>query len=148
VETARFQEAMAASPSVTQRMLRYSHAYSVQIASTAFANAEHTLEMRLARWLLMCHDRADGDEFAITHEFLSIMLGVRRAGVTTALHVLEGAQAIRSKRGYVRVLAREKLDDLADGYGMAEREYERVFGIAGYRAGKTNLLQLRPGSHH
>ena len=86
-----------------------------------------TLPMRLARWLLMCHDRVDGDEFCVTHDFLSLMLGVRRAGVTTTLHELEGDGAIRSKRRHVTVLNREYLERLAeDGYGVAEAEYARL----------------------
>ncbi len=72
---------------------------AVQASATAFANAEHTVEMRLARWLLMCHDRVDGDDLALTHEFLSMMLGVRRPGVTTALHILEGNGLIRAQPG-------------------------------------------------
>ena len=60
-----------------------------QTANTAFSNGTATLEERLARWLLMANDRLDGDEIPLTHEFLSLMLGVRRAGVTVALNYLE-----------------------------------------------------------
>src|SRR3954462_13038677 len=104
IATHQMEQAIADRPSLHRRLLRYAQAFNVQTAATAFANAEHTVEMRLARWVLMCHDRVDGDEFAITHEFLSMMLGVRRAGVTTTLHVLEGNHLIRSKRGSLTVL--------------------------------------------
>jgi CRP-like cAMP-binding protein len=57
------------------------------------------MHVRLARWLLMCHDRLDGDRLPLTHEFLSLMLGVRRAGVTDQIHVLEGLHAIKAYRG-------------------------------------------------
>ena len=98
----------------------------VQTSGTAFANAEHTVETRLARWLLMCHDRVDGDNIPITHEFMAMMLGVRRAGVTTAMHILESSDLVQAKRGVVTILNREKLEELADNaYGLPEAEYAR-----------------------
>jgi CRP-like cAMP-binding protein len=121
------EEVIDERPSIHRALLRYAHALNVQTSSTAFANANHTLEMRLARWLLMCHDRIDGDDIEITHDFMSMMLGVRRAGVTTALHVLEGNQLIRSTRGTVTIRNRERLEELADdAYGLPEREYARL----------------------
>src|SRR3954471_17677625 len=129
IATHQMEQALADRPSLHRRLLRYAQAFNVQTAATAFANAEHTVEMRLARWVLMCHDRVDGDEFAITHEFLSMMLGVRRAGVTTTLHVLEGNHLIRSKRNLITILNREKLEELADdAYGVPEAEYARLMG--------------------
>lgn len=59
----------------------------------------HPVEVRLARWLLMAHDRADGDELALTNDYMAVMLAVRRPSVTTALHVLEGNRLIRGTRG-------------------------------------------------
>jgi len=127
ITTAQLEQAIAASPTLHRSLLRYAQALTVQTSGTAFANAEHTVEMRLARWVLMCHDRIDGDEFAITHEFMSMMLGVRRAGVTTATHILEGNGLIRAKRGSITVLNREGLLALADdAYGLPEAEYERL----------------------
>ena len=83
----------------------------------------------MARWLLMAHDRVEGDEFRLTHEFLAVMLGVRRPGVTVALHFLEGAGLIRSTRGLVTVLDREGLEEATEGfYGVPEAEYERLIG--------------------
>src|SRR5215218_192849 len=76
------EEVMDERPSLHRVLLRYAQVMSVQISGTAFANAEHTVETRLARWLLMCHDRVDGDEIPITHELIAMKLGVRRAGVT------------------------------------------------------------------
>jgi Crp-like helix-turn-helix domain len=108
-------------------LLRYTQVLNVRTSGTAFTNANHTLEMRLARWLLMCHDRVDGDDIEITHEFMAMMLGVRRAGVTTALHILEGNQLIRSIRGLVTIRDREKLEELADdAYGLPEAEDARL----------------------
>ncbi|MDN8894029.1 helix-turn-helix domain-containing protein, partial [Staphylococcus aureus] len=77
------------------------HAFSSQVAYTALSHAVHSVDERLARWILMCHDRADGDSLALTHEFLSVMLAVRRPSVTNALHVLEGRGFILSRRGTV-----------------------------------------------
>jgi len=131
IATAAFLDAIAQRPTLKTRLLQHAHVFNVQVGSTAYVNAEHTLEMRLARWLLMCHDRVEGNEFAITHEFLSTMLGVRRAGVTTALHVLEGNKAIRASRGQILIMDRGQLTALADGgYGLAEKEYARLFGSA------------------
>jgi len=113
--------------SLRLHLLRFVQAFTVQVAQTALSNGSYTLEERLARWLLMCHDRVDGDVLSTTHEFLSIMLGVRRPGVTEALHILEGAHVIRAERGLVTVLDRAKLEQVAgESYGVAEAEYVRL----------------------
>ena len=118
---------MAQSRSLHRHLLRYAQASHVQVSETAFANANSDVEARLARWLLMCHDRVDGDDIPLTHEFIAMMLGVRRPRVTVALHVLEGMQVIRAKRGTVTVLDREKLEELAhEAYGLSEAEYTRL----------------------
>lgn len=123
------REAMEASPALRDLLLRYAHALSVQTSYTALSNAVHPIDERLARWLLMCHDRAAGDELALTHDFLSIMLAVRRPSVTTALHVLEGNRFIRAERGVVTVIDRRGLEEFAgDAYGRPEAEYERLIG--------------------
>jgi len=106
---------------------RLIHGFMLQMAQTAYANATLNLEARLARWILMTQDRLQKDELPLTHEFLSMMLAVRRPGVTAATHVLEGAQMIRATRGHIKVLDRERLINLADStYGIAEAEYERL----------------------
>jgi CRP-like cAMP-binding protein len=116
-----------ARPNLHLHLLRFVQAFTVQVAQTALSNGSYTLEERLARWLLMCHDRVDGDVLSTTHEFLSIMLGVRRPGVTEALHILEGARVIRAERGLVTVLDRAKLEQVAgESYGVAEAEYARL----------------------
>ncbi|MHC2021434.1 Crp/Fnr family transcriptional regulator [Methylobacterium sp. CM6247] len=115
------------SPSLRKLLLRYILTEMVQVRQTAFINATHEIEARLARWLLMCHDRTDGDELLLKHEFLSMMLGVRRSGVTLAMQHLEGAGRIRAKRGRVTVINRELLEEIADGaYGTPEAEYARL----------------------
>jgi CRP-like cAMP-binding protein len=110
-------------------LARYVQALSVQGAFTSLSNAVHHIDERLARWILMCHDRTDGDEISLTHEFLSIMLAVRRPSVTTALHVLEGRKLIYSERGMIIVRDRPALEEFAkDAYGECEREYFRLLG--------------------
>ena len=125
--TALFQELLWERREFDRRMRRFTQAMAVQTSATAFTNAEHTVEMRLARWLLMCHDRVDGNDIAITHEFLSVMLGVRRPGLTTTIHILEGNGLIRAVRKLITVRNREGLEKLADNaYGMPEAEYARL----------------------
>lgn len=131
VPTTTFIDAVVDDKEARQFFLRYVHTTVLQLAHSALANARYSMQERLARWLLMCHDRLDGDDLGVTHEFLSLMLGVRRSGVTDQLHILEGRHAIRATRGNVRVLSRDTLLDIAGGcYGVPEREYGKVLGLA------------------
>jgi CRP-like cAMP-binding protein len=108
---------------------RFIHAFGSQISFTALSNAVHNIDERLARWLLMCHDRVDGNEILLTHEFISLMLAVRRPSVTTALHILEGKKLIRAERGRITVRDRAGLESFAgDVYGKPEEEYRRLIG--------------------
>lgn len=107
-------------------------AFLVQAAQSAATNAHQRLEARLARWLLMTHDRVDGDEIPLTHEFMGMMIAADRSGVTVTLHILEGAGMIRSKRGRVIILDRGKLEELADdSYGLPEAEYRKIIAPFG-----------------
>jgi CRP-like cAMP-binding protein len=96
-------------------LLGYVHEFLTQTTHTALANGRSKIEERLARWLLMAHDRIDGDEIKLTHEFLSIMLGVRRSGVTTALHELERRGLIAQRRSFVTVVDRAGLREHSNG---------------------------------
>lgn len=110
-------------------LMAYAHSFMTQIAGTALANASYTVEQRLARWLLMCHDRIDGDEIAMTHEFLSLMLNVRRAGVTVAIKALENARFVNGQRGVITISDRPALEKFAtDSYGGPEAVYKRLIG--------------------
>jgi CRP-like cAMP-binding protein len=125
-------EASDASVSLRRLLMRYVQSLNVQAALTAASNAHYALPERLARWLLMCHDRSDGDRMELTHEFLSMMLAVRRSGVTVTLHTLEATGAIRSVRGVVTITNRPRLEEIAgDAYGEAETEYRRLIGPFG-----------------
>ena len=90
---------MAASATLHEQLLRFVQAFTIQMGQTALANGSYNIERRLARWLLMCHDRMDGDDLSTTHEFLALMLGVRRAGVSEGLQALEDRGLISTKRG-------------------------------------------------
>lgn len=132
IASERLLEACGKSASLQRVLLRYAQALSIQAALTAAANAQYALPERLARWLLMCHDRVDSDQLELTHEFLSMMLAVRRSGVTVTLHTLEGTGAIRSSRGLVTITNRARLEEIAgDSYGEAEAEYRRLIGPFG-----------------
>ncbi len=107
--------------------LGFAHSFLIQVAHSALATASRTVEDRLARWLLMICDRSDSDSFPMTHEFLSLMLGVRRAGVTDALGSLQSAGFIATSRGQITVKDRRKLEDRAgDSYGIPEANYREL----------------------
>ena len=125
-------EILSRRPEVTALCLRYVLAFSLQLSCAVASNLRDPTEKRLARWLLMCHDRLEGDEIALTHHFVGEMLGVRRASVTDALHVLEGERAIRSHRGLIVVRERARLEAMAgDSYGFPEARYRELIGPFG-----------------
>ncbi|GJD81352.1 Crp/Fnr family transcriptional regulator [Methylobacterium gregans] len=127
VATPALRAAADESASLRTTLLAYVQTQLLQVGETAYAHAALNLESRLARWLLMCHDRVEDDELALTHEFLSIMLGVQRAGVTLALQSLEGAALIRNRRKRVLILDRGGLEALTHGsYGAPEAAYARL----------------------
>ena len=102
------------------------------LAYTALAHGSFTIEERLARWLLMAFDRVERSDIPLVHDSIADMLSVRRAGVTHAIHALEGHGAIRATRGLIHLRDRETLVTLAAGsYGLPEREYERLMSTLG-----------------
>lgn len=124
-----FVDLLARSDELKRLSLISTYLHGLQVTYTALSNAVHQVDERLARWLLMCHDRTEGDEIALTHEFIALMLAVRRPSVTTALHTLEGARFILAERGHITIRDRKGLEDFAaDAYGAPEAEYARLFG--------------------
>jgi len=122
-------QALAKSRTLASTLLSYVHLFILQAGQTALANARGKIEQRLARWLLMALDRLGGSDLLLTQEFLSIMLGVRRPGVTHAINALEARGLISSVRGRITVRDREGLEEAASGfYGAAESELARFFG--------------------
>lgn len=121
--------ALAKSDTLRDHLLRFTGIFMTQMSRTIVSSLAHPIERRMARWILLYHDRVLEDEICMTHEEFRLMLGVRRSSVTDALHRLEEEQAIRSLRGRVIVRDRERLAQLAsDTYGHAEAEYRRLLG--------------------
>jgi CRP-like cAMP-binding protein len=123
------RKATQASLSLRDSLLKFVQAFGVQTTHTAVSNAQSKLDVRLARWLLMAHDRIGEDTLSLTHEFLSLMLGVRRPGVTEALHALRKQDLISYARGQITVKNRKGLERKAGtAYGIPEAEYRRLIG--------------------
>ncbi len=118
-----------AEPEFDALLRRFLHVCMVQSAYTGLSNAVHSVNVRLARWILMCDDRSENLGMPLTHEFVSVMLAVRRPTVTTALHELEGEGLIRTERACITVRDRRRLEAFAaDAYGRPEDEYRRLIG--------------------
>jgi CRP-like cAMP-binding protein len=116
-------------------MLRYAQAFIIQIAQTAACNAAHPLNGRLARWLLTSHDRVKIDELELTHEFISTMLGSRRAGVTVAAGRLQDEGLIKYRRGHIQIIDRAGLEKVTcECYHMVKQEFDRLLGSNGHIA--------------
>jgi len=128
ITTEKLKAAMERSPSLHRALLRYVYTLVAQMAFTSLANGRYKTEERLARWLLMADDRAGGDPIQLTHEFLALMLGARRAGVTIALSNFQKRGILEVARGRITVRNRGALEDAANGsYGIPEAEYNRLF---------------------
>jgi CRP-like cAMP-binding protein len=126
---AAFLEAMNRSATLRNLMMKSANAFMIQTAHTALANGRAKLEERLARWLLMAHDRLNTDSVPLTHEFLAVMLGVRRAGVTVALHSFERRGLIATRRGQLTLVDRSGIEKVAGSfYGIPEAELKRLMG--------------------
>jgi CRP-like cAMP-binding protein len=108
-----FRALLRDGASLTQACLRYAQFFTIQSAQSVACNRLHTVEERCARWLLMTLDRLHGNTFALTHEFLAVMLGVRRAGVTVAMSALQNLGMVVYARGLVTVLDRRRLEGAA-----------------------------------
>ncbi len=125
-----FRTALHLAPDLGLLAARFSRILGVQVSHAALVNAKFELRQRLARWLLMVQDRVPLQSFALTHQYLSIMLGVRRASVTDAIHMLEGEKLIRARRSNIEIRDRTRLIEIAgEAYGTPEAEYERLMQL-------------------
>jgi CRP-like cAMP-binding protein len=105
-------------------LLRYTHALMTQISQSVVCNVRHPLPGRLARWLLIYHDRLERDDFELTHEFMSNMLGVRRPGVTEVAGELQRMGFIRYRHGHIRIIDRKGMEDFAcECYPAVKEKY-------------------------
>lgn len=122
-----FRQAIARNEGLRMRLLGFTHALHGQVTQTAACNNRHTIQKRLARWLLMAHDCADGDELVLSHEFLSIMLGTRRASVTTALGKLRSTGLVATGHGCITIRDRRGLEVAAcECYGTVRKSYRTL----------------------
>ena len=129
MEASVFSAELARSATMRAVMLRYAHALFNQVAQSAACNHFHSLQQRCCRWMLMTHDRMQSDEFLLTQEFLAMMLGVQRTGVSKAAAALQSAGLIRYRRGVVTVLDRPGLRQRScECYGVSKREFDRLLG--------------------
>jgi CRP-like cAMP-binding protein len=125
------KEAYEGHRGVRKYFNRYIHAVIVTGSNSAACNRLHRLEERLARWLLMSSDSVGSDELALTHEYLAMMMGVRRAGVTEAAVRLKDAGLIAYRRGAIKILDRGRLEaESCECYARTKAEYERLFAVA------------------
>lgn len=130
MEVDAFRRTMEEIPSLHTRMHRYSEAMRAQAIQTAACNGRHALEQRFARWLLMAHDRSEGDDLPVTQEFLALMLCVYRPSVTVIAGTLQRAGIIRrGRRGQITVLDRSALEATAcDCYAAVTRQFSSLLG--------------------
>lgn len=138
--------AVEESPSLRAALLRFVHVFELQVSQNVCSALIHPVDRRMARWILLYHDRVQGDEITLTHEEFRLMLGVRRSSVTDALHRLEAERAVRGLRGRVVVRDRAKLLELAGGtYGAPEDTYRRL--VDRRLDGADRDAGLRVGDH-
>jgi CRP-like cAMP-binding protein len=127
MEVAAFRDAIEASPTLRQQMLRYVLAVFGQVSQNAACNQLHAINNRCARWLLTTHDRVTGDKYALTQEYLAMMLGVTRPSVSAAAGALQKAGLIRYSRGVITILDREGLEAAScECYRIIEDEFRRL----------------------
>lgn len=124
-----FRDELARNPTLNLIMLRYAHAFINQVAQSAACVHLHRVEQRCCRWLLMTRDRMPPGDFLLTHEFLGMMLGVRRTTVTDVMGSLQKAGLIRYRRGHVTILDHEGLQQRAcECYTTWKVEFDRLLG--------------------
>ena len=118
-------------PALRSVMHNYMLAMFVLVSQTAACNRRHPVEERCARWLLMTHDRVEGDTFPMTHEFLADMLGVRRPSVSIAMSILSKAGYTRYRRGKVEIVDRDGLEQATcECYHVLRDQFEKRFPVS------------------
>ena len=125
-----FQKMLEKPGRITKLLHCSGQAYLSQVSQSVACNRLHSIDMRFARWMLITHDRVQGDEFRLTQEFLAAMLGVHRPSVSTVAGIFQQAGIIRYSRGHVRILDREKLEEAScECYQVVRAHFERLLGL-------------------
>lgn len=128
ITSALFKQELLSSPALLRSLKRYLYVVMAQLSQSAACTHFHEIEPRLARWLLMTHDRAHGDNFHLTHEYLAEMLGVRRSGVSIAAAALQARGLISYSRGQIYILDRAGLEQAAcECYAALQADYHAQF---------------------
>ncbi len=128
INASDFRLALSESPVLHRTINRYLYVMITQLSQTSACNHFHEIEPRLARWLLMTHDRAHANHFHLTHEFLADMLGVRRSGITVAAGALQNKNLIGYTRGEISILNRPGLEAAScECYEAVNNDYKQLF---------------------
>ena len=127
IELSYLQKVALQDGPLRNMLFKYQAAFMNQVSQSVACNGTHVLQERCCRWLLMTHDRADGDEFELTHEFLAAMLGVRRSSVTETLLALKGKGLVEYGRGKIEIVDRVRMEENAcECYQTVRDEYDRL----------------------
>lgn len=158
IPVAALERAVAAAPHLRALLLKYIHAFHVQVAQTSACNAHHEVSQRLARWLLAAHDRSGVPELSLTQDLLAVMLGVRRATVSVAASILQKTGVIRYHHGSITIVDRVGLEGMAcECYAVVVSEYRNLLGIdpaviaakgLPFRSGSGNTPTIRHAHIH
>lgn len=130
----RLQHELDLNETLKTLMMRYVQARIIQLGQTAACNRYHNTEQRFARWLLTVRDNIQRNEFQLTHEFISQMLGVRRTGVTEVASKFQKANIIRYKRGLINIVSEEKLEaSTCECYKLISKEFSRLLNVPPFK---------------
>jgi CRP-like cAMP-binding protein len=130
MKTADFLAALKGSSPLSHFAECYFQGYLVQVSQSAACNRKHSLEERFARWMLLTHDRVQGQEFVLTHEYLADMLGCHRPSVSVVAAAFQKAGVLQYSRGHVRILDRARLEaQSCECYAYVRQQFKRVLGV-------------------
>lgn len=125
-----FRQALDTVPGLRKLAFGYLQCYMAQMAQSAACNSQHAVETRFARWMLITHDRVEGDDFRLTQEFMAQMPGVHRPGVSLIASQFQSAGLIRYNRGGIHIVNRQGLEEVCcECYAQVRDRFERVIGV-------------------